>query len=183
MNNENIVEIGDLKFIKYIDEITIQNKVIEIADTIREDFHDKNPMFLVVMNGAFIFAADLIRKLDFPCELNFIRIKSYEGTESSGQIDIFMPPGIEIKERHIIIVEDIIDTGNTMAAFIPKLEKMEPLSIHLSSFLVKPEALKHEIETHYPGFVIPNKFVVGYGLDYDGLGRNFKDIYQLYTNA
>jgi len=183
MSSEKMIEIGDLKFIKYIDESTIRDKVIEIADTIREDFHDKNPMFLVVMNGAFIFAADLIRQLDFPCELSFIRIKSYEGTESTGQIDVYMPPGIEIKDRNIIIVEDIIDTGNTMSAFIPQLYAMGPASIKLSSFLVKPEAHKHDIITDYPGFIIPNKFVVGYGLDYDGLGRNFKDIYQLYVEG
>lgn len=183
MSNGNMVEIGQLKFVKYIDEKRIREKIIELADTIREDFHDKNPMFLVVMNGAFIFAADLIRQLDFPCELSFIRIKSYEGTESTGQIDIFMPSEIDITDRHVIIVEDIIDTGNTMAAFLPKLNEYHPLSVHLASFLVKPDALKHPIETHYPGFIIPNKFVVGYGLDYDGLGRNFKDIYQLWTES
>ncbi len=180
MESEKVIEIGDLKFVKYIEEATIKDKVIEIADTMREDFHDKNPMFLVVMNGAFIFAADLIRQLEFPCELNFIRIKSYEGTESTGQIDVYMPPGIEIKNRNIVIIEDIIDTGNTMYAFLPQLQAMGPLSIKLSSLLVKPDAHKHDITTDYPGFIIPNKFVVGYGLDYDGLGRNFKDIYQLY---
>ncbi len=180
MNSEKIIEIGNLKFVKYIEERTIIDKVVEIADTIREDFHDKNPMFLVVMNGAFIFAADLIRRLDFACELNFIRIKSYEGTESTGNIDVYMPPGINLKNRNIIIIEDIIDTGTTMSAFIPQLQAMGPASIKLSSLLVKPEAHKHDIVTDYPGFVIPNKFVVGYGLDYDGLGRNFKDIYQLY---
>jgi hypoxanthine phosphoribosyltransferase len=175
-----IIEVGDLKFIKYIDDLTIENKVQEIADSIREDFHEKYPMFLVVMNGAFIFAADLIRKLDFPCELNFVRIKSYQGTESSGKIDIYMPPNIELSGRHLIIVEDIIDTGNTMASFIPELQKYQPASIKLTSILVKPDAHKHDIITEYPGFIIPNKFVVGYGMDYDGMGRNLKDLYQLY---
>jgi hypoxanthine phosphoribosyltransferase len=175
-----IIEVGDLQFIKYIDAATIEAKVQEIADGIREDFHEKYPMFLVVMNGAFIYAADLIRKLDFPCELNFVRIKSYHGTESTGKIDIYMPPNIDLKDRHLIIVEDIIDTGNTMAAFIPELEKYSPLSIRLTSILVKPEAHKHDIVTEYPGFIIPNKFVVGYGLDYNGMGRNLKDLYQLY---
>jgi hypoxanthine phosphoribosyltransferase len=177
---KEIIEVGDLSFIKYINARTIEEKVQEIADSIREDFHEKYPMFLVVMNGAFIYAADLIRKLDFPCELNFVRIKSYHGTESTGKIDIYMPPNLELKDRHIIIVEDIIDTGNTMAMFKPELETMGPASISLTSILVKPEAHKHDIVTDYPGFIIPNKFVVGYGLDYDGMGRNLKDLYQLY---
>lgn len=178
-----IIKVGDLSFIKYIDAREIEKKVQEIADTIREDYHEKYPMFLVVMNGAFIYAADLIRKLDFPCELNFVRIKSYHGTESTGNIDIYMPPNIEIKDRHVIIIEDIIDTGNTMSAFIPELEKNLPASITLSSILVKPDAHRHPIVTHYPGFIIPNKFVVGYGLDYDGMGRNLKDLYQLYEQS
>ena len=183
INQKDIIEVGDLSFIKYISAQEIEKKVQEIADTIREDYHEKYPMFLVVMNGAFIYAADLIRKLDFPCELNFVRIKSYEGTSSSGKIDIYMPPNIDIKNRHVIIIEDIIDTGNTMSAFIPELEKNHPTSVRLSSILVKPEAHKHPIITHYPGFIIPNKFVVGYGLDYDGMGRNLKDLYQLYDPA
>lgn len=179
-SEKDIVQIGDLSFIKYVPASDIEDKVQEIADAIREDFHEKYPMFLVVMNGAFIFAADLIRKLDFPCELNFVRIKSYHGTESTGKIDIYMPPNIDLKDRHLIIVEDIIDTGNTMAAFIPELKKYEPASIRLASILVKPDALKHDITTDYPGLIIPNKFVVGYGLDYDGMGRNLKDLYQLH---
>lgn len=177
---KEIIEVGNLNFVKYIDDKTIEAKVQEIADSIREDYHEKYPMFLVVMNGAFIYAADLIRKLDFPCELNFVRIKSYHGTESSGNIDIYMPPNIDLKDRHLIIVEDIIDTGNTMAAFIPELKAYNPASIKLTSILIKPEAHKHDITTDYPGFIIPNKFVVGYGLDYDGMGRNLKDLYQLY---
>ncbi|MBK8517961.1 MAG: hypoxanthine phosphoribosyltransferase [Saprospiraceae bacterium] len=180
--DREIIQVGDLKFIKYIEATVLEDKVQEIADTIREDYHEKYPMFLVVMNGAFIYAADLIRKLDFPCELNFVRIKSYHGIESTGKIDIYMPPNIELKDRHIILVEDIIDTGNTMAAFLPELQKHNPASVRLSSILVKPDAHKHNIITHYPGFIIPNKFVVGYGLDYNGMGRNLKDLYQLYDS-
>lgn len=178
---KEIITIGELSFIKYINAEEIETKVQEIADSIREDFHEKYPMFLVVMNGAFIYAADLIRKLDFPCELNFVRIKSYQGSESTGEIDIYMPPNLALKDRHLIIVEDIIDTGNTMAAFIPKLQTYLPTSVSLSSILVKPDAHRHDIVTQYPGFIIPDKFVVGYGLDYDGMGRNLKDLYQLYT--
>lgn len=179
LEQDTTVKIGTLDFVKYLDAVRIEEKVAEMAAAISNDFKDKYPMFLVVMNGAFIFAADLIRKLDFPCELNFVRIKSYHGLESTGKIDVFMPPNISLENRHLIIVEDIIDTGNTMAAFIPQLMTYHPISISLTSILVKPDAHQHPIITHYPGFVIPNKFVIGYGLDYDGMGRNLKDIYQL----
>ncbi|HRO08488.1 MAG TPA: hypoxanthine phosphoribosyltransferase [Saprospiraceae bacterium] len=179
MGHDKLVHIDDLSFSKYIKAKEIELKIEDIADAIREDFHDKYPMLLVVMNGAFIYAADLIRKLDFACELNFIRIKSYHGTRSTGKVDIFMPPNIDFKNRHVIIIEDIIDTGTTMSAFIPELEKCNPASISISSILVKPEAHVHEIDIRYPGFIIPNKFVVGYGLDYNGKGRNLQDIYQL----
>ncbi|MCZ2100394.1 MAG: hypoxanthine phosphoribosyltransferase [Chitinophagales bacterium] len=179
MSQEQIVHIDDLTFVSYIDAKRIDAKIEEIADAMREDFHDKFPMLLVVMNGAFIYAADLIRKLDFPCELNFIRIKSYHGTKSTGKVDIYMPPNISFKDRHVIILEDIVDTGNTMAAFLPELKKSEPASIAISAILVKPDAHLFELDVKYPGFIIPNKFVVGYGLDYNGKGRNLKDIYQL----
>jgi hypoxanthine phosphoribosyltransferase len=180
MEKDKIVYVDDLSFVSYICASEIDKKIEEIADAIREDYHDKYPMLLVVMNGAFIYAADLMRKLDFPCELNFIRIKSYHGTKSTGKVDIYMPPNIEFKDRHIIILEDIIDTGNTMAAFLPELERSHPASVAISSILVKPDAHKHELDVKYPGFTIPNKFVVGYGLDYNGKGRNLRDIYQLY---
>lgn len=178
---QDIIEVGDLSFVRFISEDQIEDKIVEIAENIKADYHDKYPMFLVVMNGAFIFAADLIRKLDFPCELNFVRIKSYHGTESSGKIDIYMPPNLDLKDRHLVLVEDIIDTGNTMSAFLPELQSYNPASIKLTSILVKPEAHLHDIKTDYPGFIIPNKFVVGYGLDYNGMGRNIKHIYQLYN--
>jgi hypoxanthine phosphoribosyltransferase len=181
--DQEIVHIDDLSFVKYISHQEIQQKVNEIAVNLTLDYADKNPMFLVVMNGAFIFAADLIRQLSFSCELNFVRIKSYHGTESSGKIDIYMPPNINLRDRHIIIIEDIIDTGNTMAAFLPELWKHQPLSIALTSILIKPDAHLHHIVTKYPGFIIPNKFVVGYGLDYDGKGRNLKDLYQLFSSS
>ncbi len=178
--DSKIIRLDDLSFINYISEEEILSKVKEIADQISEEYRDKNPIFLVVMNGAFIYAADLIRHFDFPCELSFVRIKSYHGTESCGTIDIYMPPGIELCGRHVVIIEDIIDTGTTMAEFIPVCSNYKPASIKLSSILIKPEAHKVEIKTDFPGFYIPNKFVVGYGLDYNGQGRNLRDIYQLY---
>ena len=176
---EDIVQIDDLSFKLYISSDELDLKITEIADKLKSNLAEKYPMFLVVMNGAFVFAADLMRKLDFPCELNFVRIKSYQGTSSTGNIDVYMPPDIDLHGRHIVIVEDIIDTGNTIQAFLPILLKHEPASISITAILIKPDAHLHDIKTEYPGFNIPNKFVVGYGLDYNGKGRNLKDLYQL----
>ncbi|MFZ1705169.1 MAG: hypoxanthine phosphoribosyltransferase [Saprospiraceae bacterium] len=179
MELTNEIQIGDLTFVEFISQEEILRKVEDIAHQISKEHHDKVPLFLVIMNGAFMFAADLIRKLDFPAELVFIRVKSYHGTESTGNIKIFMPEEVTLAGRHVIILEDIIDTGNSMSSLLPALEKMSPASLTLTAILVKPEAHQHDIPITYPGFEIPNKFVVGYGLDYNGIGRNLPAIYQL----
>jgi hypoxanthine phosphoribosyltransferase len=175
----NTIQIGDLQFVPYIHKAEIEKKVAEIAGNISQHYQEKVPLFLVVMNGAFMFAADLIRKLDFPAEVVFIRVKSYHGTQSTGEAKIYMPDDAELKDRHVIILEDIIDTGNSMSFLLPELQKKQPASLALTAILVKPEALQHDIAIDFPGFEIPNKFVVGYGLDYNGIGRNLEDIYQL----
>lgn len=179
VKTQDTIKVGDLTFAKYIDKESIDRKVIEMAKSISSVYQGKTPLFLVVMNGAFMFAADLIRKLDFAAEVVFIRVKSYHGTQSTGHATIYMPDDVDIRDRHIIVLEDIIDTGNSMSLLLPALEKMMPASVALSSILVKPEALVHELKIDFPGFEIPNKFVVGYGLDYNGLARNLEDIYQL----
>ena len=175
----NIIQIGDLQFVPYISRTDIDQKVNEIAGQISSVYHEKVPLFLVVMNGAFMFAADLIRRLDFPAEVVFIRVKSYHGTKSTGQAKIYMPDDVDLTNRHVIILEDIIDTGNSMSFLLPELQKKQPASMALTAILVKPEALQHDIRIDFPGFEIPDKFVVGYGLDYNGIGRNLEDIYQL----
>jgi hypoxanthine phosphoribosyltransferase len=179
MNVKNEITIGELTFTEYIHHTEIENKVLEIAENISKQYFGKTPLFLVIMNGAFMYAADLIRNLNFAAEVVFIRVKSYHGTESTGNIKIFMPEDVVIKGRHIILVEDIIDTGNSMSALIPELMKKKPESLALTSILIKPEAHLHKIKIDFPGMEIPNKFVIGYGLDYNGIGRNLKDIYQL----
>lgn len=176
---DSIVSINKLSFISYITETQISARIQELAADMKERYDGLQPIFLGVLNGAFIFAADLVRATDFESVISFIKLSSYRGMKSSGKVASVIGLDIDIKGRHVIIVEDIIDTGNTMHSFIPELEALEPASIALATLLVKPEALQYDITIDYVGFEIPNRFVVGYGLDYDGLGRQLKDIYQL----
>jgi len=174
-----IIKVQDLEFKPYLSEETIQQKVKELAAQIESDFIDKKPVFLCIMNGAFRFASDLARFMDMDCEWEFLKLKSYHGTQSTGKVRMASELPDNIKNRHIIIVEDIIDTGTTMHFFMKKLNTLRPASIHLASFLFKKEALKYPMEIDYLCFTIPNKFVLGYGLDYDGLGRNYNNLWQL----
>jgi hypoxanthine phosphoribosyltransferase len=174
-----IVSIDNLEFEVYIHHQDIQNRILALAKKMEEKYEALNPIFLVVMNGAFIFAADLLREIHFPSETAFIRIKSYEGTHSTGVVNISLPEHADISGRHVIIMEDIVDTGNSMDALLPELKKHHPASIAITSLLFKPEALEHDVAVDFPGFVIPKYFVVGYGLDYNEKGRNLKDIYKL----
>lgn len=176
---DSIVSIKNLSFTSYITEAQIRTRIQALAVEMKERYDGLQPIFLGVLNGAFIFAADLLRATDFESVISFIKLSSYRGMKSSGKVASVIGLDIDIKGRHVIIVEDIIDTGNTMHSFIPELKALEPASIALASLLVKPEALQHDIPIDYVGFEIPNRFVVGYGLDYDGLGRQLKDIYQL----
>lgn len=173
------VSVKDLSFELYISETQIATRVKEMAAEMKERYDGQQPIILGVLNGAFVFAADLVRATTFESVISFIKLSSYRGMKSSGQVASVIGLDIAIKGRHVIIVEDIIDTGNTMHSFVPELEALEPASIALASLLVKREALEHDIPIDYVGFEIPNRFVVGYGLDYDGLGRQLKGIYQL----
>lgn len=176
---DEFVYARELKFELFISEAAIQRRIEVLAQQIVERYKDQCPIFLGVLNGAFIFAADLIRACSFACETSFIKLSSYKGLKSSGQVAAVIGLELDIKGRHIILVEDIIDTGNTMHSFLPELLALEPASISLASLLVKREAMEYDIEIDYVGFEIPNRFVIGYGLDYDGEGRNFRAIYQL----
>jgi hypoxanthine phosphoribosyltransferase len=175
-----IVKILDLSFKKYIKSDAIQSKVLELANAIKKDYEGKKPLFIGVLNGAFIFAADLIRATEpLESEITFTKLSSYAGTTSSGSITELIGLEKDVEHRHVIIVEDIIDTGYTLYTFIELLKKSNPASIAIASCLVKPEAMAFPLEVKYKCFDIPKAFVVGYGLDYDGLGRQFKSIYQL----
>lgn len=169
----------DLTFETLIDRNQIADRVTSIGQQIGDDFKGERPLFLCILNGSFVFAADLVRASACECEIAFIRLSSYEGTQSTGKVQTVFGIDVPVKDRHLIIVEDIIDSGETMRHFLAELKEMEPASVKLAVLLLKPDALKYPVEVDYLGFEIDDKFVVGYGLDYDGICRNLADIYQL----
>jgi hypoxanthine phosphoribosyltransferase len=171
--------VEDKKFSLFLAENEILDGVKNVAENIRRDLKEKDPLFICVLNGAFMFASDLIKQLDFPCELCFIRLKSYEGTKSEGQVKEIFGLIEDIKNRHVVVLEDIIDTGYTMYNIIENLKKREPASLRIATLLFKPDALQLAIEPDYVAIKIPNDFIVGYGLDYQGHGRNLRNIYKI----
>ncbi len=173
------LQVKDKSFAVSIPEAKILEQVRRVAAEITRDMEGKDPLFLPVLNGAFMFAADLLREVTIPCEISFIKLASYAGTHSTGAIREVIGLAKDITGRHVVIVEDIIDSGLTMAHMIETLEKHNPASISVCALLIKPDALKVEVPIHYRCMDIPNDFIVGYGLDYDGFGRNTRDIYTL----
>lgn len=173
------VKLHDKSFEINIPATEIQNRILELGRMIDGAYQNKTPVFLIVLNGAFLFAADLLKATTIHCEVNFIRVSSYAGTSTTGAVKNVLGLSQSLKDRDVIIVEDIIDTGHTMVFLLNEIMKHQPASIEIASLLLKPEALQHTIEAKYIGFSVPNDFLVGYGLDYDELGRNLKDIYKL----
>lgn len=174
------LRIHNKTFTPYISEEAIRNKVRELADSLNRDYQGKNPIFIAVLNGAFIFAADLFKSLSIDAEISFIKLASYKGMKSSGQVITAIGLDIELFDRHVVILEDIVDTGKTLNEFLPQLWHQQPASLKIVALLHKPEATVYPLKVDYKGFEIPDKFVVGYGLDYNGLGRNTASIYQLF---
>ena len=175
----SIVQIKDKRFKTFISEDEIQQRVKAVADRINHDMEGKKPLLLAVLNGSFVFAADLMRHITIPCEISFVKLAAYEGTGSTGKVVEVMGLNEDITGRDVIIVEDIVDTGKTMERMLDTLGTRNPNSLHICTLLLKPEKLKIPLNIEYAAMEIPNDFIVGYGLDYDQEGRNLRDIYTL----
>jgi len=173
------IKVEYKEFEIFLENETLNKRIRLLGIQMNVDYDGKCPLFIGILNGSFLFMADLIKEINVPCEVAFMRVASYEGTSSSGKVKELIGLPDDIEGRDIIIVEDIVDTGLTLTHIIKTLQEKNPASLKVSSLLLKPSALKYDIkELEYVGFEIPNEFVVGYGLDYNGLGRNLKDIYR-----
>lgn len=166
-------------FEPYLPESLIQEKIKELGEIISKEYEGKRPLFIGVLNGSFMFAADLFKQISIEAEICFIKLASYKGTKSTGNVITAIGLDTDIRDRHLILLEDIIDTGKTMNEFIPQLYHQQPASIKMAVLLHKPDATIYPVQIDYCCFSIPDRFVLGYGLDYDGFGRNLKEIYQL----
>jgi hypoxanthine phosphoribosyltransferase len=173
------VTIHGLKFMLLISSRKIQDAIAVIAKKIDRDFKNQNPLFLAVLNGSFLFAADLLKKIKIECEISFIKVSSYSGTSSTGKINTLIGVNENLHKRPVIILEDIVDSGNTLEAVMREIKKHNPDTVRIATLFFKPEAYRKKIVLDYVGIKVPDKFLVGYGLDYNGQGRNLKDIYAL----
>ena len=173
------IRIHDKEFEQFLSTAQIQERITQLGVMINTDYFDKRPVFIGVLNGAFLFMADLIKHVSIECELSFIKLSSYSGTATTGQVKEMIGLSHDISGRDIIVIEDIVDTGDTAIYLTSELKKKNPASIRFATLLFKPKALKQNFKPDYTGFEIEPDFVVGYGLDYDGLGRNLNDIYRL----
>jgi hypoxanthine phosphoribosyltransferase len=173
------VTIKDKTFETFIPEEEILRRVKAVADRINVDMAGKNPLFLAVLNGAFVFAADLLRMITIPCEISFVKLASYEGTTSTGKVKEVIGINENLAGRTVVIVEDIVDTGLTMKQMVETLGTRQPESVHVCTLLLKPDKLKVDLDIEYVAMEVPNEFILGYGLDYDQQGRQLRDIYTL----
>jgi hypoxanthine phosphoribosyltransferase len=172
-------QILDKSFKPYLTSSEISIAIQKIADQINLEYLDKNPLFIAILNGSFIFASDLFKKINVPAEISFIKLASYQGTKSTGNVITAIGLETDLFDRHVVVLEDIIDTGKTLSAFLPQLQHQQPKSLKVCTLLHKKEATKYPIDIDYLGFEIPDLFVVGYGLDYNGYGINLDQIMQI----
>ncbi|NPD91925.1 hypoxanthine phosphoribosyltransferase [Xylanibacter muris] len=175
----SIIKVKDKRFETSIPEAEIKQRVKEVAGMINKDMAGKNPLLLAVLNGSFIFAADLMREITIPCEISFVKLASYQGTQSTGVIKEVIGINEDLSGRSVIIVEDIVESGLTMKRMIETIGTRNPADVRICTLLLKPEKLKVDLDIDYVAFRIPNDFILGYGLDYDQQGRQLKDIYTL----
>jgi hypoxanthine phosphoribosyltransferase len=173
------ITLHDCNFSTYIYEEEIIARIVMLAEQIDQDYADKKPLFLAVLNGSFMFASDLLKRVTIPCEISFIKLSSYQNMESTGNVKQILGLNENIEGRHVIVLEDIVDTGHTVYNLLQQLESKSPASVEIASLLFKPDCLQHQLGIKYVARAIPNDFVVGYGLDYNGLGRNLRDIYKI----
>lgn len=176
-NRMSTIQIKDKSFTTFITEDKILKEVSRVADEINRDLAGTEPLFLSVLNGSFMFTADLMKRINFPCDISFVKLASYQGTSSSGKVKELVGLNENIEGRTVVIVEDIIDTGFTMRGLVETLRSKNPKDIRIATLLVKPDKLQVKLDIDYVAMNIPNDFIVGYGLDYDGKGRNYRDIY------
>lgn len=174
-----VVKVQDKQFKIYLSEEQIQKRIKEMAEAINKAYAGKRPLFIAILNGSFMFAADLFKHINIEAEICFIKLASYKGMKSTGKVVTSIGLEEDVYGKDIIIVEDIVDTGKTLHRFLPKLMHQQPKTLKIATLLHKAEATEYPVTLDFVGFNIPNKFVVGYGLDYDGIGRNLKEIYQL----
>lgn len=173
----DVVRVNDLDFRPFISHAMIQQRIKEIAMQLNHELQNEEPLFLGILNGSFMFAADLMKEVSIKCEITFVKMESYKGTQSTGEVITRIGLDKPVTGRTVVIVEDVIDTGKTMHEMLRVLRKERPKRVIIAVLLLKPDALQYSIEVDYTGFKVPNDFLVGYGLDYGGMGRNLKDIY------
>ena len=173
------IKIHDREFVKSIPREEIDKEVKRVAAQINSDYAGKRPLFLGVLNGSFMFVADLLKNIELECEISFVKLSSYQGTETTGQVREVIGLSESLEGRDVIILEDIVDTGHTMHKMMQSLKNSNPASVEIASLFVKPERLQVPVDVKYALFTIPDRFIVGYGLDYDGLGRNLPDVYDV----
>ncbi len=173
------IKVKDREFEVFLKEEDIQKEIKRVASEINRDYKDKEPLFLCILNGSFMFAADLLKDVRIPCNVSFVKVASYQGTDTTGKVKELMGLQEDVSGRHVIIVEDIVDTGYTMRDVLESLAEKNAASVNVCALLCKPDKLKVDINLKYLAMNIPNGFIVGYGLDYDGFGRNSRDIYKI----
>ncbi|VAW29570.1 Hypoxanthine-guanine phosphoribosyltransferase [hydrothermal vent metagenome] len=173
------MKIKDKNFVPYLNEDEIQKRIKRLASDINKDYKETKPLFIAILNGSFMFASDLFKEVKLDCEISFMKLSSYNEMKSTGNVRELIGLNENVFNRDVIIIEDIVDTGHTMKNVLEQFKDRGVKSVEVVSLLIKPEALVNDVVVKYIGFEIPNKFVVGYGLDYDGFGRNTKTIYQL----
>ncbi|GAB3288183.1 phosphoribosyltransferase [Hymenobacter tenuis] len=177
MNPEHI-SLHNKQFEPYLKAAELAAAIKQVGARLTQDYAGQTPMFVAVLNGSFMFAADLLKEVALDCEVCFIRVASYQGTSSTGEVKEVLGLTEDLTGRHVIILEDIVDTGHTMRMLLDMLSEKKPASLEVATLFLKPECLQHELSIRYVGLSIPNDFIVGYGLDFDGLGRNYPDVYK-----